>query len=275
MRHLRSAAVSALVLGTLITSASTALAAPPGNDTYGGRTVVGAIPFTDSLDTTEATTDSDDLSTDFCGTPAPLPTDASVWYEIAPTADEILRADVSSSTYSTTAIVATGSPGNWSVVRCGFNAVTWTATAGTTYTLLVFDNQFDGGDNGGTLNLTIDVLPPPPTVDITVNPTASFNPRTGSATVSGTATCTGEPLFTDVSTELTQRAGRFTVHGRGITSVRLCDATPQSWSMEVVTDGGSKFAGGKAASVTRASACGFFECGGDFEELTIVLRGRA
>jgi len=49
--------------------------------------VVGAVPFTDSLDTTEATTDSDDLSTDFCGTPAPLPTDASVWYEYTAAAD--------------------------------------------------------------------------------------------------------------------------------------------------------------------------------------------
>ncbi|MGY4766959.1 hypothetical protein ACXC9Q_08575 [Kribbella sp. CWNU-51] len=274
MRHLRSAAVSALVLGTLIMSAGIGFAAPPGNDTYGGRTVVGAIPFTDSLDTTEATTDSDDLSTAFCGTPAPLPTDASVWYGITPTADEILRFDVSSSTYSTTAIVATGSPGNWSQVVCGSNQASWRATAGTTYTVLVFDNQFDAGGNGGTLNLTVDVLPPPPTIDITVNPVATFNSRTGTATVSGTATCTGEPFFTDVSTELTQRAGRFTVRGRNTISGILCDGTPQSWSMEILPDGG-KFAGGKAASVTNALACGSFDCGTDSEERTIVLRGRA
>jgi hypothetical protein len=274
MRHLRRAALAVLVLGTLITSAGPALAAPPSNDTYSGRTVVGAIPFADSLDTTEATAGSDDLSTDFCGTPAPLPTDASVWYEITPTAHEIFRADVSSSTYSASAIVTTGSPGNWSLVACGSGAVTWTATAGTTYTLLVFDNQFDGGGNGGTLNLTIDVLPPPPTVDITVNPVASFNNRTGTATVSGTATCTGKPDFTDVETTLTQQAGRFTVRGRAITGIELCDGTPRSWSMEVLPDGG-KFAGGKAASVTRALACGSFDCGGDFEERTILLRGKS
>ena len=275
MRHLRSAALAALVLGTLITSAATALAAPPSNDTYGGRTVVGAIPFTDSLDTTEATTDSDDLSTDFCGTPAPLPTDASVWYEITPTADEILRFDVAASTYSATAIVATGSPGNWSQVVCGSNQASWRATAGTTYTVLIFDNQFDTGGNGGTLNLTVDVLPPPPTVDITVNPVASFNSRTGSATVSGTAMCTGEPFFTDVDTTLTQQAGRFTVRGRSIIGVFPCDGTPRSWSMEILPDNG-KFAGGKAASVTNALACnGSFDCGTDLEERTIQLRGQA
>ncbi|MEV0284435.1 DUF6299 family protein [Kribbella sp. NPDC050820] len=271
MRHLRRAALAALVLGTLITSAGTALAAPPSNDTYGGRTAVGAIPFTDTIDTTEATIDSDDLSTDFCGTPAPLPTDASVWYEITPTADGILQADVSSSTYSAAAIVATGSPGNWSVARCGFNAVTWTATAGTTYTVLIFDDQFDGGGNGGTLNLTIDVLPPPPTVDITVHPVASFNSRTGSATVSGTATCTGEPDFTLVETTLTQQAGRFTVRGSGVSNL-LCDGTPRSWSLEILPDGG-KFAGGKATSVTNAIACGANDCGVDSEERTIQLRG--
>ncbi|MEV0284434.1 MULTISPECIES: DUF6299 family protein [unclassified Kribbella] len=272
MRHLRRAALAGLVLGTLITSAGTALAAPPSNDTYGGRTAVGAIPFTDTIDTTEATTDSDD--TDIEGVDCPTPsTDASVWYEHTAAADGGLAVDVSSSTYSAGAIVATGSPGNWSLVTCGHGAVSWTATAGTTYTLLIFDDQFDGGGNGGTLNLTIEVIPPPPTVDITVNPIAGFNSRTGAATVSGTATCTGEPDFAVVETTLSQQAGRFTVRGSGISDI-LCDGTPRSWSVEVLPDGG-KFAGGKAASVTNAFACGLFRCAFDFEERTVLLRGKA
>ncbi len=270
MRHLRSAAVSALVLGTLITSAGTALAAAPGNDTYGGRTVIGAIPFTDSLDTTEATTDSDDTDINAnCGAPA---TDASVWYETTATADGGLAVDVSKSTYSAGAIVATGSPGNWNLVTCGPGAVAWMATAGTTYTVLVFDDQFDGGGNGGTLNLTIDVIPPPPTVDITVNRFAQFNSRTGTATVTGTAVCTGDPDFTSVETRLSQEVGRFTVRGIGFSDI-LCDGTPRTWSVEVLPDNG-KFAGVKAASVTFAFACGPFECGTDFEERTVQLRGR-
>ncbi|TDO35164.1 hypothetical protein EV643_12450 [Kribbella sp. VKM Ac-2527] len=270
MRHLRSAVLSALVLGTLITSAGTALAAAPGNDTYGGRTVVGAVPFTDSLDTTEATTDSDDTDINAnCGAPA---NDASVWYEFTPGADDGIAVDVSSSTYSAGAIVATGSPGNWSLVACGPGAVAWMATAGTTYTVLVFDDQLDGGGNGGTLNLTIGVIPPPPTVDITVNRFAQFNSRTGTATVSGSAICTGEPDFTAVETTLSQQVGRFTVRGIGFSDI-LCDGTPRLWSVEVLPDNG-KFAGGKAASVTFAFACGPFECGIDFEERIVQLRGR-
>jgi len=271
MRHLRSAAVAALVLGTLITSAGTALAAVPGNDTYGGRTVVGALAFTQSLDTTEATTDSDDSDINAnCGAPA---TDASVWYETTATADGGLVVDVSSSTYSAGAIVATGSPGNWNLVACGPGAVAWMATAGTTYAVLIFDDQLDGAGNGGTLNLTIDVIPPPPTVDITVNPVASFNSRTGSVRVSGTATCTGDPDFTTVETSLSQQVGRFTVRGFGISDI-VCDGTPRTWSVEVLPDNG-KFAGGKAASVSFAIACGAFECGFDFEERTVQLRGKA
>lgn len=271
MKHFRSAAVAALVLGTLITSAGSALAAPPGNDTYGGRTVVGAIPFTDSLDTTEATTDSDD--TDIragCFLPE---TDASVWYEFTATADGDLAVDVNPSTYSVGTILATGSPGNWTLLACAPGVLTWTATAGTTYTLLIFDSQLDGTGNGGTLNLTIDVLPPRPAIDIiSVNPVGSFNSQTGSAVVSGTASCAGA-TFAFVQVDLTQRAGRFTVRGSGVSNL-VCDGTAQPWTVEVVSDG-NRFAGGKAASFTTAAACSLFECGFDSEPGTVLLRGKA
>jgi hypothetical protein len=270
MKHLRRAAVAALVLATLVTSAGTALAVAPGNDVYSGRAVVGAIPFTDSLDTTEATTDNNDSDLNRqCGAPA---TDASVWYEVTAVADGGLVADVSSSTYSAGVIVATGSPGSWSPVACGPGAVGWATTAGTTYAILVFDDQADGAGNGGTLNLTIDVIPPPPTVDITVNHFAAFNSGTGSATVSGTLVCTGAE-FAGVETSLSQRVGRFTIHGSGFSGV-VCDGTVQTWTAEVLPENG-KFAGGKAATVALAFACGAFQCGIGFEERTVQLRGRA
>jgi hypothetical protein len=274
MRHLRAAALVALVVGTLITSAGTALAAPPGNDTYGGRTVIGATPFTDSLDTTEATTDSDDTDIGpLCGA---LPTDASVWYEITPTADSTLRLEMSLSTYATGAIVATGSPGNWSLVGCTGGGMRWTATAGTTYTVIIRDDQSDGSGNGGTLNLTIDVPPPLPTADITVNPVATFNPRTGSATVSGTWTCTGGAPSTIVrlTITLTQQAGPLIVSGRG-SAKNECDSTPRPWSMEVVSTDGSTFHGGKAATSMNWFVCGPTGCAFPSGEGTIQLRGGA
>lgn len=270
MRTVHRAAVAALVLTTVVTTGGPAFAAPPGNDTYAGRTIVPSIPFTVSLDTTEATTDADDDELNAqCGAPA---TDASVWYELTPSTDTGVVVDVSQSTYSAGALVATGSPGDWNLVACAPGAVGFFAVAGQTYTILAIDDQFDGGGNGGILNITIDVAPPPPTIDVTVNRFGTFDARTGSATVSGTVTCTGEADFAFLDTQLSQDVGRFTVRGFGFSEV-TCDGTTRPWSLEVTPENG-KFAGGKAVDVTFAVACGAFDCAFDFEERTVQLRGR-
>jgi hypothetical protein len=273
MKLLRRAAM-ALVVGTsaattVVATGGIALAAAPTNDTYAGRTVVGAAPFNQTLDTTEATTDGDDvaLNTD-CGAPA---TDASVWYEVTADSDGALVADVSNSSYSAGAIVATGTPGSFSLVTCGPQAVGWNTTAGETYSILVFDDQQDGGGNGGSLALTIDVAPPTPTIDVTVNPTATFNSKTGAVKVSGTVTCTGEAEFAFLEADLAQQVGRFTIRGAGGTDV-TCDGATRPWTLDVFGDNG-KFSGGKAMSVTFALACGAFDCGVDFEERTIQVKG--
>jgi len=147
------------------------------------------------------------------------------------------------------------------------------ATSGQTYAILAFDDQFDGSGNGGTLNITIDVAPPPPTVDVTVNPVGSFNKLTGSATISGTVTCTGDADFTYIELQLTQKVGRFTVSGYGfLENAFVCDGTTQPWSVEVFGFSGL-FKGGRAASVTIAVAYGAFGSGYDIEERIVMLRG--
>jgi hypothetical protein len=56
------------------------LAASPGNDSYAGRTLIDSVPFAQSVDTTEATSDVDDAEAIAgCGAPT---IEASVWYEI-------------------------------------------------------------------------------------------------------------------------------------------------------------------------------------------------
>ena len=52
-------------------------------------------------------------------------------------------------------------------------------------TILVFDDQLDGGGNGGVLNITIDVAPPAPTIDVTVNPVGEFHHRALGAVAEG------------------------------------------------------------------------------------------
>lgn len=271
MRRARTAGMAALLLAltTIVATGAPAFAAVPGNDTYAARTLVGSIPFTDTVNTTEATKDADDTALNAqCGAPA---VDASVWYEVTAAADGALVADTSTSSYPAGLTVATGGPGNWTLVRCGPGAVAWPVSAGQTYALVAFDPQEDGSGNGGVLNITIDVAPPPPTIGVTVNPTATFNTKTGAATVSGSVTCSGAADFAFLEVQLSQSVGRFIIRGFGGTDV-TCDGVTRPWSLQVLGDNG-KFAGGKALSVTFATACGAFDCGVDFQERIIQLKG--
>ncbi|MEO5704312.1 MAG: DUF6299 family protein [Candidatus Limnocylindrales bacterium] len=250
--------------------AAPVLAASPGNDLYGGRTAFASLPFSDSIDTTEATTDADDVEANVdCGAPA---TDASVWYEFTPSADAEILIDVQSADYSAGFIVVTGSPGGFSLVTCGPYGGSFSATSGVTYGILIFDDQWDGGGNGGNLTINVDVLPPPPVIDLTVNAAAKFNARTGAAIISGTVTCTGGGEFGKnfIDVQLTQTVGRLKISGYGGVEF-ACDGTTQNWSAEVIGQNG-KFAGGKATVSANAFACGPSGCGDDHVDRTVTLK---
>ncbi len=259
-----------LALGGLGVSAPAALAAPPSNDTFAGATPV-TLGFSEVLDTTEATTDGDDAQLNAsCGAPA---TDASVWYALAGADTEVI-VDVSQSNYSAGVLVGVGSQGNLLTVACGPGAVAFFAAAGTTYYVLAIDDQFDGGGNGGSLSISFNEAPPPPTVDITVNRFGTFNAHTGVAAISGTYTCTNGD-FIEVFVDARQNVGRFfTILGSGgFFDFGTCDGASHAWAADVVPQTG-KFAGGKATTVTVAFACGPFQCAEGFAEQTVVLRGR-
>jgi hypothetical protein len=263
----RLAVLISLAVLSSLTFAAPVLAAVPGNDTYAGRTVIASLPFNDIVDTSEATTDADDVELNAGCAPA---TDASVWYELTAAADGAILVDVSASDYSAGVLVGTGNPGSFSLEACGPGAVVFSAVNGQTYTILAFDDQLDGGGNGGTLSITVDVAPPPPTVDVTVDPVGHFN-KSGSATISGTVTCSGEVEFTFIDVQLTQRVGRFSITGFGFVEGFVCDGTTQPWSVEVFGSNGL-FKGGRAVAVTFAVACDAFSCGEDFEQTTVRLR---
>ena len=256
-----------LIAGSLATAAPV-FAAAPSNDLYTGRQAV-SIGFTDTVDTTEATTDSDDLdiATGCIGVPA---LDASVWYEITPSADMGIVVDMSGSDYSAGAIIATGSPGNWTVEACGPGAVVWFATSGVLYTVLAFDDQEDGGGNGGSLSVNFFEAPPPPELSLTVNPRGTFNSHTGGATVSGTVTCTGDSEFSFIDVFMRQKTGRLFIDGEGFIEGFACDGTTQPWTVDIIPFNGV-FKGGRTATVTFALACGQILCGESFQENVVNL----
>ena len=263
---------ASLALAFVLTLAgvSPALAAAPANDTFAGATVA-TIGFSEQLDTTQATTDADDAQLNAtCGAPA---TDASVWYAFAGN-DTGVVVDVSQSNYSAGVLVGVGTQGNLQTVACGPGAVAFFAAAGTTYYVLAIDDQLNGdGLNGGLLSISFNNVPPPPTVDITVNRYGLFNSKTGVATISGTYTCTNGD-FIDVFVDARQNVGRFAILGTGeFFDFSTCDGTSHTWSADVFPQNG-KFGGGKALTVNFAVSCGAFECGTGFAEQIVQLRGK-
>lgn len=261
-------AVLALAISALGVSAPAALAAPPNNDTFAGATLA-AFGFSEVLDTTEATTDADDVQLNAtCGAPS---TAASVWYTFAGS-DTGVVIDVSQSNYPAGVLVGVGSQGNLQTVACAPGAVAFFAASGTTYYVLAIDDQSDGGGNGGLLSISFNEIPPPPTVDITVNPYGTVNARTGIATISGTYTCTNGD-FIDVFVDARQNVGRFTIFGSGgFFDFGTCDGASHTWSADVFPQNG-KFAGGKTLTLNFATSCGLFECGFGFVEQKVQLRG--
>jgi uncharacterized protein DUF6299 len=263
-----SIAICLVTVFTLVLAAPT-LAAPPSNDTYAGRAILGGIPFSTTLDTTEATTDADDTEWNAsCGAPA---TDASVWYELTTASDGGVLIDVSASDFSAGIAVVSGSPGSFLTEACGPGVVAFFATAGIPYQIVAFDDQEDGSAaDGGMLSISIGEIPPPPVVEMTVDPVGHFDSRTGTATISGTVTCTGELEFSELDVDLRQRVGRVVISGFGFTDFP-CDGATHDWSVEVIGQNGL-FKGGKAAAVTVAFACGVFDCGTSFVESTVQLK---
>jgi hypothetical protein len=249
-----------MLVGVVLTAlvlVAPAAAVAPANDTFAGAVTISALPFSDTVDTTQATTDADDAEANAnCGAPA---TEASVWYAFTPASATGVGVDVSASDYSAGVIVVTGTPGSFTLVTCGPGFVGFSADAGVTYYILAFDDT-PGGTNGGTLQISVTEVPLPEAA-VTVNPTALLNPRTGVVTVSGTFTCANSDFaFIDVT--VTQSVGRFTITGFGFASPDPCDGQSHPWSVAVTGSNGT-FAGGRANVDAFMFACNVFQCATD------------
>jgi hypothetical protein len=76
--------------------AGTALAAVPSNDTFASAPTISSLPFSDTVDTTEATTDSDDKAAGVaCGVSGGRAELHSPWYDYTPSSNQTIRIDTS------------------------------------------------------------------------------------------------------------------------------------------------------------------------------------
>ena len=266
---IKLSAILSLTLSALAGSASAALAAPPTNDDFDAATVIAAIPFTDTLDMTEATSASDDPQ------PSCDDTSRTAWYTFTPSEDMRLKADTFGSNYDTTLSVWTGERGALIEIACNDDfaslqsRVDFGAQAGVTYYFMAGSFHDDAG---GQLVFNL-VLPPAQLgVDVLIDPVGYIKPSTGVLMISGVVECSRQAeVRYFVETE--QRVGRFVIRGFSADSIENCEGvTP--WITPAISDNGSKFVGGKVNVTVIAIAIsedGELVAGGDFR--TVDLRG--
>jgi hypothetical protein len=229
----------------------TAFAAAPTNDDFNTAVVISTLPFSTTLSTIEATTAADD--------PDCAGTGPTVWYRFTPTTNIRITANTFGSNYDTTLSVYTGTRGTLNQIACNddFNSVqsqvTFDARAGVTYSFMV--GAFASGPGG---NLVFSVaeappLPPPLTIDVTIDRIDSVDRRTGVATIHGTVTCSREAAI-QLSGDLREKVARINViHGFAFSGTQCVGRTP--WSLTVPSDNPNLiFTTGPASASVFASA---------------------
>jgi hypothetical protein len=217
---------------------------PPANDDFDNAIPITVLPFTDSINTSEATPAADD-PTDCYGT------NVSVWYELTSITNIRIQVDTSYSDYETVVAVYTGTRGNLYLIACWDSpCFTLDVRAGETYYFMV--TSYYG--MGGNLVFSVDVAPPPPpplTIDLQVDPVNFVN--NGITTVSGTVNSSAPLDYGYVSVQVRQKAGRVFITGYNNTSIYTADGVAR-WTVKVSGDIGP-FKAGKVTVRAIAEGC--------------------
>lgn len=148
-----------LVVPLALTGIPAVFAVPPTHDDFDYAVVVNSLPFTDALDTREATVSNDDPFP-FCGGRV-----ATVWYAFTSTTNMRVDVNTSVSSYPASISVYSGPRSSLSQWVCGGSRVNFTAEAGITYFIMV--GSLAGGypgpgeSAGGDLVISISQVPAP------------------------------------------------------------------------------------------------------------------
>jgi Family of unknown function (DUF6299) len=250
-------------------------AAAPANDTQAGAVLINTVPFSFSEDTTEATVAGDEVAQDYClnvGAPA---FEHAVWFRAdvtGGTTDAILI-DTSQSTYGTGIAVLQDTGGGLVALACQPRSfIAQPGAAAGTYYFVVFGDGTTP-ELSGELVFTVDVLPAPPVVEVTVDSTAKAT-KDGGVLLTGTITCTSEDptaIVVFLGGAISQTVGRLIIQSSFFSEGGMpCDGTTQAWQGFAPATNG-KFAGGKASVSVQAAACDAVQCASGFAEGSIRL----
>ncbi len=255
------------VLGFLFLSlfgiTAVAFAAAPANDDIGSATIVSSIPFSDSLNTADATTAVDDPE---CSGSGP-----TVWYRFTTGSGLRVEFNTFGSDYDTTLSAYTGAPGALAQITCNDDSdglqsrIRFDVVAGETYWIMV--GAFASGP-GGNLILNGLEAPPPLTIELSANAIGTVVSSTGEVTIQGTVTCS-QPAFVELGGTLTQKAGRVLIRSDQYTFLECDGVTP--WNLIFMGYNG-RFVGGKAdlSLLVFGYTPDFSEF--DFKELHMAVR---
>lgn len=183
--------------------APSALAAAPSNDDRATPVVITELPFTDTLDTTEATGDPADPRVPWMVEAGIYP-EATVWYSYTAAFTGMVNVYTGESSYLAGMLLidpAQAEPA-WGSSGFGFSTV-----LGTTYEIAFVDvESYDGGP-GGTLNFTVTRQPMEETV--LAMTLTGVELVAGELQVSGTTTVlSGAIIGTSLIVDASQRGGR-------------------------------------------------------------------
>ena len=244
----------------------------PGNDSIESA-VAFSIPFTDTVDTSEATYGAEDQE---CGA-------ATVWYRFMPTESGWVEFNTAGSDFDTMLGLYLPVDGGHELVACnddsvyGFQSqIGWDVAAGSTYYISV-GTCCGGGEPGqqgpGGLAVFNANEAPPSVTDVDVDVArAGTVTREGTVTLSGTITCDQDAqYFLDL--RLLQRFGRLRAEAY-LFAHGMCGPEPTAWTAEATTSGHVLIGPGRATvagSVFAFSGIGdgFFA---DLAEQRVSLR---
>jgi len=259
------------VIAMVLVMAPPAAAAPP-NDSPSTAVEIRSIPFTYDQDTTGA----DANGPRFCGN------NTSVFFRFTPSDSARIQVDTIGSDYDTVLSVYTVDGGT-DPVRCNddrfgvASGVRFRARANTTYFIMVAQCCGSGESyGGGHLVLRVDeVSIEPLEATLQVSATGTYDPIGGSATISGTITCS-TTAFVGVEGLLRQvRAGLYVARGYAWFS-GLCEpGAPLPWSAELDSETAYAFGSGDSRFTYWAGASDGFSQWvqlADRERVTIALQ---
>jgi hypothetical protein len=247
MKRLLVAAIVSIVFATVLAPPVVAQDAPR-SDNFDRAKAVSALPFDTTVDVTDATQAEDD--------PSCRNTGHTVWFKFTPDSDVRLIARVRARKAAEWVSVWTGERGALTEVECGAYRPIFEAAAGTTYYFMVGTY---GNRRGGEIRFRLAEAPPPPTIDVAVDPEVTVNSQTEEVTVSGTVTCSSDSQYSEFYGSVRQLDDdRHFITAWFYDYDYECDGTAHSWSVTELGDG--VFIDGPGLLQIEAYACSRIEC---------------